>query len=94
MGLEELDDAGEIWACRFINKKKDGTLYTEDATISPLRSATGEVINYVAVKRDITRELTLENQFLQAQKMESVGRLAGGGGARFQQYAGGNPGPC
>ncbi len=70
--------AGKIWKGRFINRRKDGTLYTEDATISPVRDATGRIVNFVGVKRDITDQLKLESQFYQAQKMESVGRLAGG----------------
>ncbi len=61
-----------------VNKRKDGTLYTEEATISPVRDASGQIVNYVAVKRDITEHLQLAAQFQQAQKMESVGRLAGG----------------
>jgi two-component system, cell cycle sensor histidine kinase and response regulator CckA len=63
---------------RMVNKRKDGTLYTEEATISPVSDAAGKIVNYVAVKRDITDQLVLEDQFRQAQKMESVGRLAGG----------------
>ena len=66
------------WRGRIINKQKDGTLYTEEATISPVRDASGRTVNYVAVKRDITKELDLEVQLLQAQKMEAVGQLAGG----------------
>ncbi|MBI5094692.1 MAG: PAS domain S-box protein [Candidatus Hydrogenedentes bacterium] len=69
---------GNVWIGRTINKKKDGALFTEEATISPVRSATGQIVNYVAVKRDITHEAELEAQLRQAQKMESVGRLAGG----------------
>ncbi len=69
---------GEVWSGRFMNKKKDGTLYEEDATISPMRDATGKVVNYVAVKRDVTHEAQLEAQLRQAQKMEAVGQLAGG----------------
>ncbi len=69
---------GDAWSGRFTNKKKDGSLYTEEAVISPVRDASGTVVNYVAVKRDITREITLENQLRQAQKMEAVGLLAGG----------------
>jgi len=38
----------------------------------------GNIVNYVAVKRDITREQALEQQFLEAQKMEAIGTLAGG----------------
>jgi PAS domain S-box-containing protein len=70
--------AGQTWHGRLINRKKDGTHYTEDATISPVRDATGAIASYVAVKRDISRDLALEAQLLQAQKMESIGRLAGG----------------
>jgi PAS domain S-box-containing protein len=68
---------GHTWRGRLINKKKDGTLYTEGATISPVRDTTGVIASYVAVKRDLTAILALEAQYLQAQKMEAVGRLAG-----------------
>ena len=71
-------ERGESWHGHFINRRKDGTVYEEDATISPVRDVAGKIINYVAVKRDVTHEVQLEKQFLQAQKMESVGQLAGG----------------
>lgn len=70
--------AGCVWKGRFVNKKKDGTLYKEDATISPVTNKHGNTINYVGVKRDVTREMKLEEQLRQAQKMESIGVLAGG----------------
>ncbi|MBM4329590.1 MAG: PAS domain S-box protein, partial [Deltaproteobacteria bacterium] len=70
--------AGEVWSGRFVNKKKDGTLYHEDATISPVRDASGKIVNFVAVKRDVTEHLELSRQLFQAQKMEAIGTLAGG----------------
>ena len=70
--------AGKTWHGRFVNKKKDGSLYTEEATISPVLDPAGNIINYVAVKRDITKEQELEQQYLEAQKMEAIGTLAGG----------------
>jgi len=70
--------SGQTWKGHFVNKKKDGTLYDEDANISPIRNTENEIINYVAVKRDITKELRKEEQLRQAQKMESIGTLAGG----------------
>ena len=69
---------GRPWSGQLINKKKDGTLYTEKATISPVMDGAGKIINYVAAKRDATHELELEDQLRQAQKMEAVGQMAGG----------------
>ncbi|MBF8259935.1 MAG: PAS domain S-box-containing protein, partial [Actinobacteria bacterium] len=69
---------GEIWRGTFLNKRKDGTLYEEDAVISPVRDPSGQVVNYVAVKRDVTDVRRMEEQLRQSQKMEAVGRLAGG----------------
>ena len=68
----------QVWHGRLVNKKKDGSLFTEEATITPIRDNLGRVVNYVAVKRDVTRELQLEEQYRQAQKMEAIGLLAGG----------------
>ncbi len=70
--------AGQIWQGQFVNQKKDGTFYTEEAVINPLRDKHGHISNYVAVKRNVTRELELEAQLRQAHKMEAIGRLAGG----------------
>jgi PAS domain S-box-containing protein len=69
---------GNTFKGRMVNKRKDGTFFTEEATISPVRDPSGRIVSYVAVKHDITEHLRLAAQFQQAQKMESVGRLAGG----------------
>jgi two-component system, cell cycle sensor histidine kinase and response regulator CckA len=69
---------GETWSGQFTNRRKDGGIYQEEASISPVRDAAGAIVNYVAVKRDVTREKQLEAQMHQAQKMEAIGQLAGG----------------
>jgi len=69
---------GSSWAGRIVNKRKDGVLYTVDTTISPVKDASGRIINYISVKRDITDNLRLTAQYQQAQKMEAIGLLAGG----------------
>jgi len=69
---------GDTWSGRMVNKRKDGTFYTEETTISPVRDASDRIVNYVAVKHDISEHLRLAAQFQQAQKLEAVGLLAGG----------------
>ncbi len=79
---------GEVWHGRFVNQRKDGRQYEEDATISPVRDGAGKIVNYVAIKLDVTREVELEAQFRQAQKMEAVGQLAGGVAHDFNNILG------
>ncbi len=69
---------GQTWRGRFINKRKNGDLYHEDSVISPIRDASGDIINFVAVKHDISREVELEEQLRHSQKMEALGIMAGG----------------
>ncbi len=69
---------GETWKGTLLNRTKDGTLLVEETSINPIRDSAGKTISYAAVKRDVTREVNLEAQLRQAQKMEAVGRLAGG----------------
>ena len=70
--------SGKTWQGRMVNRRKDGSRYTEDALISPVTDAAGQIVNYVAVKRDVTEQLRLAEQLNQTQKMDSIGRLAGG----------------
>jgi PAS domain S-box-containing protein len=69
---------GEVWSGHITNRRKDGSLYEEEMVISPVRDSSGSIVNYVAVKRDMTHELEMERRLRQSQKMESLGQLAGG----------------
>ena len=53
---------GRTWEGRMVNQRKDGTLYTEETTISPIRNAAGRIVNYVAVNRNVTEHLRLGDQ--------------------------------
>jgi PAS domain S-box-containing protein len=70
--------SGRAWKGRLINRAKDGTLFSEMTTISPIVDADRTVSAFVAVKRDISREEALEKQLQQAVKLEAIGTLAGG----------------
>jgi PAS domain S-box-containing protein len=77
-GLWETITSECTWSGRFVNRRKNGTLYHEDASISPIRDKAGNIVNFVAVKKDITKEIELEEQLLRSQKLEAIGTLAGG----------------
>jgi PAS domain S-box-containing protein len=70
--------ARQIWNGRIAGNRKDGSSYIVEVTIAPVRDERDNVLNYVSLLRDVTRELELEEQYRQAQKMEAVGRLTAG----------------
>lgn len=51
---------GNVWQGELINKRKDGELYWEAATISPVRDSDGEIFNYLAIKDDISKRKAME----------------------------------
>ncbi len=69
--------SGKSWSGRLENRRKNGTIFVEQSTISPIFNQDSEIEYFVAVKRDITREIALGEEVRQAQKMESIGKLAG-----------------
>ncbi len=70
--------SGNEWHGELQNKKKNGELFWETVSISPILDENGRASHYMAVKEDITERKRLESDLLQAQKMEAVGQLAGG----------------
>ncbi len=52
--------SGNIWTGEFYNKKKNGKLYWESASISPIHDESGKIIQYVAIKEDITERKQAE----------------------------------
>ena len=57
--------AGGEWRGEFLNKKKNGDLYWEFASISPIRDANGQMTHYLAVKEDITARKAVEEDLRQ-----------------------------
>ncbi len=69
---------GQVWRGEFCNKKKNGEIYWDAATITPITNPEGTITHFLAVKEDITERRALESQLRQAQKLEGVGQLAAG----------------
>ena len=59
---------GQAWHGTLINRRKNGELYEEDTTISPVHDAEGDLFAYVAVKRDLTLERRLETNRTREQR--------------------------
>lgn len=69
---------GNVWSGRVKCVRKDGSEFHLEEVVSPVRNLDGEIIDYVCVARDVTREMALESQLRHAQKLESIGQLAAG----------------
>ncbi len=83
-----ISGAGKTWVGRMVNKRKNGTLYTEGMTVSPVCDALGQIVNYITITRDITENLRLATQSQKAEKMEAVAQLAGGVAHDFNNMLG------
>ncbi|MBC8061273.1 MAG: PAS domain S-box protein [Clostridiaceae bacterium] len=59
---------GNIWHGEFLNKKKNGELYWEQASISPVFDGSGNIINYVAIKDDITEHKRIDTELRKAKE--------------------------
>jgi two-component system, cell cycle sensor histidine kinase and response regulator CckA len=70
--------AGESWKGELEFGRRDGTRFPGMVIMTPIRDDDGRVTGVVAVGSDLSEQKALERQFQQAQKMEAIGRLAGG----------------
>ena len=58
--------AGRVWHAEMVNRRKDGSLYTEENTITPVQSEQGEITHFIAVKQDVTARKQMESELKQA----------------------------
>lgn len=70
--------AGHVWQGELTNRRKDGTRYIDELTVTPVRDETGGITHFVGIQQDVSKRKELEAQALRSQRLESVGRLAGG----------------
>jgi len=71
---------GNIWSGIIINKKKDGTCYHEEMTITPVKNSIGKITNYIAIKQDVTDsryklKQLIENSTLGIMRLEPDGKI-------------------
>lgn len=68
--------SGKSWQGLIVNCKKDGTLYTEEMIISPIKNEKNEIISFVAVKKDVTERIKAEEELkLARMKAEESDRI-------------------
>ena len=68
--------SGKIWCGEFHNKRKDGSLYWESATISPVQNDKGEILHFIAIKEDITGRKLMESRLADALLRAEAGAAA------------------
>jgi len=61
--------SGREWHGEFQNRKRNGDLYWESASISPIRNASGEITHYVAIKDDITERRRIEQEVAEQKQL-------------------------
>ena len=78
-GMWHTIESGNVWTGSITNRAKDSSLFEVEMTISPVRANKDtQISHYVSLWRDVSHERTLQQQLLQAQKLEAVGQLAAG----------------
>ncbi|KAA3637225.1 MAG: PAS domain S-box protein [Calditrichaeota bacterium] len=87
--LWETITKGETWNGKMENRKKNGETYWEQKTISPIFNEKKEIINYVSVANDITKELVTQQKLVETEKLTAIGTLAAGVAHEFKNYLGG-----
>jgi diguanylate cyclase (GGDEF)-like protein/PAS domain S-box-containing protein len=68
--------SGQKWRGELVNRRKDGTLYQEEMTITPVKNAAGEITHFIAIKLDITDRKQAEEQIRQLALTDPLTGLA------------------
>jgi PAS domain S-box-containing protein len=69
--------AGNVWRGELVNRRKDGSLYTEDQTITPVMDEQGQISQFIAIKQDMTRRKTMQEAECEQRVLAEALREAG-----------------
>ncbi len=69
---------GKVWHGEISNQHKDGHIYIEEQTISPVHDDQGNIIRFIAIKQDISERKLQDEKLRHSQKMDALGELTGG----------------
>jgi PAS domain S-box-containing protein len=76
---------GKAWQGLVKNKAKDGSHYWVDTTVTPIKSKAGEIVEFMAIRFDVTERVLLEekvqkqqNNLIRSSRLASLGEMAGG----------------
>ena len=77
--------ASHNWRGELVSRRRDGSEYIEEQSITSVRSADGEIAHFIVIQQDVTERVRatreredLQRQLQQAHKMEALGQLTGG----------------
>ncbi len=78
LSLWETITAGKVFRAEIMNRKKNGELFYEEKTISPIRDAEGNITHYVSTAKDITERRSMEKELMHSRAMKMLGQIASG----------------
>ncbi len=60
--------AGRVWHGEIVNRRKDGTIYTEEMTITPVKGPEGDILHFIAIKQDVTSRKEMEERLRESEE--------------------------
>ena len=84
-GIRQQLSQGRIWHGEIINRRKDGSVYTSETTITPVRDESGRITNFISIIQDVTQRKKAESDMLEArallannERLNALGIMAAG----------------